>query len=96
MTGQRRWPKIINPKQDEQETARQLVSSMGCCEDDDDPVSAVYPNDSSVSAPELNQAVARSLAVSIGYPDDSSPPAPEAKPAPIHEPPEQRALFERM
>jgi hypothetical protein len=26
MTGQRRWPKIINPKQDEQETREMLAS----------------------------------------------------------------------
>jgi Protein of unknown function (DUF3631) len=49
--------------------ARQLLNSIGCSEDDDR-VSAVYPDDSYVSAPEV-------------------------KPAPIHEPPEQRALFEK-
>jgi Protein of unknown function (DUF3631) len=51
------------------------------------------------------RAVARQLVNSIGcsevddpvsvYPNDSSVLAPEVKPAPIHEPPEQRALFEK-
>jgi Protein of unknown function (DUF3631) len=49
--------------------ARQLVNSIGCCEDND-PVSTVDPHDSSVSAPEVKRA-------------------------PTHEPPEQRALFEK-
>jgi hypothetical protein len=49
--------------------ARQLLNGIGCSEDDD-PVSAVYRDNSSVSAPEV-------------------------KPAPIHEPPQQRALFEK-
>jgi len=33
--------------------------------------------------------------VSADYRDDSSVSAPKVKPAPIHEPPEQRALFEK-
>ena len=49
--------------------ARRLVQTVGC-EEHDNPVSAVYPDDSSVLAPEV-------------------------KPAPIREPPEQRALFEK-
>ena len=44
------------------------MNSIGCSEDDD--LVSVYPDDSSVSAPEV-------------------------KPAPIHELPEQRALFEK-
>jgi hypothetical protein len=49
--------------------AREIANSIGYSEHDD-PVSAVCPHDSSVSAPEV-------------------------KPAPIHETPEQRALFEK-
>jgi hypothetical protein len=68
------WPlygnRIIEWREDQaRAAARQIVRSMECSEDYN-PVSAVHPGDSSVSAPKV-------------------------KPAKIHEPPEQRALFEK-
>ena len=68
------WPlygkRIIEWREDQARAAAgQIVRSMECSEDYN-PVSAVHPGDSSVSAPKV-------------------------KPAKIHEPPEQRALFEK-
>ena len=68
------WPlygkRIIEWREDQaRAAARRIVRSLECSEDYN-PVSAVHPNESSVSAPEV-------------------------KPAPIHEPPEKRALFEK-
>jgi hypothetical protein len=84
--------------------ARQLVHSIGCSADDG-PISAVDPDDNSVSAPEVKQAAARQLGigrsedydpVSIGFPDDDSVSAPEAKPTtPLYETPEKQVLFEK-
>jgi hypothetical protein len=67
------WPlygkRIIEWREDQaRAAARQIVRSRECGKDYN-PVSAVRPDDSSVSAPKV-------------------------KPAPIHEPPEERSLFE--
>src|SRR6516225_5958939 len=67
------WPlygkRIIEWRENQARAAARHLVSMGCSEDYD-PVGVVYPDNSSVSAPEV-------------------------KPAPIHETPEERALFEK-